>query len=286
MKYIITGATGHLGSNIFNELIKLVPSTDVTAGVHTVAKAKHIADTGAKVVSLDFFKEETLISAFTDKDVLIYVPSKSHDSYSRVTELENVIHAAQKAKVGHVLAMGFIADQANDPFDLSAFYGYLPRRLASSGLNYTIVRNALYADPLVPYLPELIERKNVIYPMGDQALSFITLADSSKAFAKVASSQQLLQNGKIYTLTQTRNYTMLELAQVLSEVSGTKIGYAPVTLAEFADIYNEGNEGHMLSSMYDAGGQGLLNEISDDYQKIMGHPATPLQEFMTENYHE
>lgn len=284
MNYLITGATGHLGSQVFNELIKLVPSNAVTAGVHTVAKAKHISDTGANVVPIDFLKEDTLVSAFTNKDVLIYIPSKSHDSFSRVSELENVIKAAQKAKVGHVLAMGFIADQADNPFDLSAFYGYLPRRLASSGLNYTIVKNALYADPLVPYLPELIERKNVIYPMKDQALSFISLEDSSKAFAKVAATKELLINEKIYTLTQDRNYTMPQLAEVLSEVSGSAIGYQPVSLDEFAEIYNEGNEGHMLSSMYDAGGRGLLNDISSDYQTIMGRPATPLKEFLTENY--
>lgn len=284
MKYIITGATGHLGSQIFNELIKLVPSADVTAGVHTVTKAKHIADAGSNVVPIDFMVEDSLISAFNNKDVLIYVPSKSHDSYSRVTELENVIKAAQRAKVRHILAMGFIADQVNNPFDLSAFYGYLPRRLASSKISYTIVRNGLYADPLVPYLPELIERGNVIYPMKDQALSFISLGDSSKAFAKVAATKSLLKNGKIYTLTQDRNYTMPELAQVLSEVSGEKLGYAPVTLEEFANLYNEGNEGHMLSSMYDAGGRGLLNVVSDDYQTVMGHKATSLPDFLKANY--
>ena len=284
MKYIITGATGHLGSQIFNELIKLVPSADVTAGVHTVIKAKHIADAGSNVVPIDFMVEDSLISAFNNKDVLIYVPSKSHDSYSRVTELENVIKAAQRAKVRHILAMGFIADQVNNPFDLSAFYGYLPRRLASSKISYTIVRNGLYADPLVPYLPELIERGNVIYPMKDQALSFISLGDSSKAFAKVAATKSLLKNGKIYTLTQDRNYTMPELAQVLSEVSGEKLGYAPVTLEEFANLYNEGNEGHMLSSMYDAGGRGLLNVVSDDYQTVMGHKATSLPDFLKANY--
>lgn len=284
MKYIITGATGHLGSQIFEELIKLVPSSAVTAGVHTVAKAKHISDAGSDVVPIDFMKEDSLIKAFSNKDVLIYVPSKSHDSYSRVTELENVIRAAQKANIGHILAMGFIADQANNPFDLSAFYGYLPRRLASAQIPYTIVRNGLYADPLVPYLPELIQRKNVIYPMKNQALSFISLADSSKAFAKVAATKSLLEDGRIYTLTQDRNYTMPQLAEVLSQVSGSQIGYAPVTLEEFGALYNEGNEGHMLSSMYDAGGRGLLNVVSDDYQLIMGHKATSLEDFLQKNY--
>jgi len=281
MKYIITGATGHLGSQILKEVMKLVPNSDISVGVHTVSKAKSLTDAGIEVLPIDYQNEDMMINALTDKDVFVYVPSKSHDSFSRVTELENVIAAAEKAKVGHILAMGFIADQENNPFDLSAFYGYLQRRLAESDLKYTIIKNALYADPLVPYLPELIERQNVIYPVGKEALSFISLEDSAKAFAKVATSDELRQNGKIYTLTQDKNYTMPELAAVLTEVSGHKIGYQPVTLQQFSDLYNQGGEGHMLSSMYDAGGKGLLNVVTDDYQQIMGHPATDLKEFLT-----
>lgn len=61
---------------------------------------------------------------------------------------------------------------------MAGYYAYLPARLASSGLEYAVVKNSLYADPLVLYLPELIERHNIIYPVGDQAMSFI--------FAKIA----------------------------------------------------------------------------------------------------
>ncbi|MFD1418481.1 NAD(P)H-binding protein [Companilactobacillus keshanensis] len=280
MKYIITGATGHLGSKILKEVQKLVPNSEISVGVHTVSKAKNLADQGLEVLPIDYLNENIMIESLTNKDVFVYVPSKSHDSFSRVTELENVINAAEKAHVGHILAMGFIADQENNPFDLSAFYGYLPRRLAESDLNFTIIKNSLYADPLIPYLPELIERKNVIYPIGKEALTFISLEDSAQAFAKVATSDKLRKNGKIYTLTQSRNYTMPELAQVLTYVSGHKIGYQPVTLQEFSDMYNQNGEGHMLGSMYQAGSMGLLNVVSDDYQEIMGHPATDLQEFL------
>lgn len=279
MKYMITGATGHLGSQILDEVSKLVSNDQIVAGVHTVSKAKNLLDSGIDVRPIDFLNIETLKKSFTDIDVLIYVPSKSHDSFSRVSELENVIQAA-KGRVGHILAMGFIADQVNNPFDLSAFYGYLPRRLAESEIPYTIVRNALYADPLKPYLPELIERKNVIYPVGDKKLTFIGLDDSAKAFAKVATDDDLRIDGKIYTLTQTRNYTMPQLAAVLSEVSGQKIGYQPVTLQEFSDLYNQGGEGHMLSSMYHGGALGLLDVVTDDYQTIMGHPATDLKDII------
>ena len=162
LKIVVTGATGHLGRQIVDQLTELVAPTSLTLGVHTPSKAQDYADQGMSIKPLDYTEPATVAAALDGADVAVYVPSKSHDSFSRVTEFEHVITAATQAKVGHLVVMGFIADQANNPFDLSAFYGYVPRRLASSDLSYTIVRNALYADPLVPYLPELIERQNVI----------------------------------------------------------------------------------------------------------------------------
>ena len=84
----------------------------------------------------------------------------------------------------------------------------------------------------------------------------------------------------MYTLTQERSYTMPALAKVLSDVSGQSIGYAPVTLKQFGEMYNEGNEGHMLASMYAGGAQGLLATVTDDFRKIMGRPAQTLPDFL------
>ena len=279
MKIVITGATGHLGQQIVNQVAQRVNATEITLGVHTPAKAARFSEQGMHVLPLDYRDQASIVSVLQAADVAIYVPSKSHDSFSRVTEFENVIGAAEKATVGHLIVMGFIADQENNPFDLSAFYGYVPRRLAETDLSYTILRNALYADPLVPYLPELIERHNVIYPLGDASLSFISLEESAAAFAQVAVTPALWTQ-TMYTLTQERSYTMPALAKVLSDVSGQSIGYAPVTLKQFGEMYNEGNEGHMLASMYAGGAQGLLATVTDDFRKIMGRPAQTLPDFL------
>lgn len=281
MKFVVTGATGHLGSQIVQQLAQRVAATDITLGVHTPAKAASFADQGMTVRPLDYGDQGSIVASLAAADVAIYVPSKSHDSFSRVTEFEHVIAAAEQAQVGHLIVMGFIADQATNPFDLSAFYGYVPRRLASSGLSYTILRNALYADPLVPYLPELIERKNVIYPMGDASLSFISLEESAAVFAEMAVRPELWTQ-PMYTLTQERSYTMPALAQVLQNVSGQPIGYAPVTLSEFEKMYDQGNEGHMLASMYAGGAQGLLATVTDDFKTIMGRPAQTLPDFLAQ----
>ena len=129
-------------------------------------------------------------------------------------ELENVLAAMKTNGIKNLVSMSFIADQEDNPFVMSPFYGYMPRRLAGTDLNYAIAKNSLYADPLVPYLPELIERKGLIYPVGKQAMSFITLEDSAEAMATMALNKDVLNSRRTYLpylLTQRRSYTMPEL---------------------------------------------------------------------------
>ena len=41
MKYLITGATGHLGQKVVAQLSKLTAKQNIRLGVHTPAKAAH-----------------------------------------------------------------------------------------------------------------------------------------------------------------------------------------------------------------------------------------------------
>lgn len=188
-----------------------------------------------------------------------------------MAEFENVLAAMKVNNVKNIVAMSFVADQRDNPFIMSPFYGYLPRRLAGAGINYAIAKNVLYADPLVPYLPELIERHALIYPVGDQKMSFISIEDSAEAMAKLALNEKLLKSNKTYTLTQARSYTMPELGQIMTQVTGKEIGYSPVTVEEFGRIYASEGDGDELASMYAGGAKGMLYAVSDDFAHITGH---------------
>ena len=213
MKYTITGATGHLGRLVVQAMLQLVAPNEIRAAVHTPAKAAHLMAQGLEVVTADYLDVSLMKTALVGTDVLIYIPSKTYDLVQRVTELENTLAAMQQAQVKKIIFVSFFADQANNPFRMSAYYGYVPRRLAASEFDYAIVKNALYADPLVPYLPELIQRHNIIYPVGQQPLAFITQQDSAAAIAKLAVQPQLRDHGQTYLLSQTQNYTMPQLAE-------------------------------------------------------------------------
>lgn len=286
MKIAVTGATGHLGSKVIEHLNKEKQDLEIIALVHNKNRAQALMEKGYEIREIDFQNEDSLIKAFAGIDTLVYVASKTYSVFDRVRELENVLSALEKNQVKNLVAMSFIADQENNPFVMSPFYGYLPRRLAGTDLNYAIAKNSLYADPLVPYLPELIERKGLIYPVGDQEMSFITLEDSAEAMAKIALSEKYLKSRKSYLLIQARSYTMPELGEIMTKVTGHEIGYHPVSVEEFGKIYAAEGDGSELASMYKGGAMGYLHGLSDAFAHITGHEPESMEHFLTRSYKE
>lgn len=285
MNYTITGATGHLGMKITEEALKVIDVKNVTLSVRSPQKAEKFAAAGVTVKKANYSSEEELYESFKGTDVLIYIPSITHPSYKRVGEFENAMNAAERAGVKHIVFVGFIADHEDSPFKMAPFFGYAVRRLASSDLPYTYIRNAMYADPLPPYIPELAERGRLLYPAGDGKISFISRRDLAKAIVKIAAAPQLL--GKKYTLTGEKNYTMLELAALLSDVCGQSIVYKPMTKEEFAAEYDQPQGfGAVLASLYTAAEKHLMDEMTDDYFMITGEHPEPLEQFVKRKYEE
>lgn len=283
MKYLVTGASGHLGRKVVHHLRRMVAETDIHAGVHNMKKAAIFADTKVVVSHLDYTDPATIDRSFADIDVLVYIPSITYDLTKRVQEFENVLAGAQRNGVENFIFVSFFADQVNNPFQMSAFYAYVPRRLASSGIAYAFVRNTLYADPLVPYLPELIERGHLIYPVGDQPLSFISRDDSAMAIASLTVQPTLRGHGQSYLLSMPHNYNMVELAKIMTDVTGKGITYRPVTVEQFGRIYKD-DGGAELASMYDAGGRGLLQETNRDFHRLTGTDPVPMEQFLRDHY--
>lgn len=283
-KIAVTGSTGHLGGKVVEQLLKKIDKENVVALVHSKNHAQNLLDFGLEIREIDFQNLESLNKAFLGVDTLIYIASKTYTVLDRVKELENVLKAVKNCNIHNLVSMSFIADQEDNPFVMSAFYGYLPRRLAGTNLNYAIAKNALYADPLVPYLPELIERHALIYPVGKQSMSFITIEDSAEAIADMALNKEILKSRKSYLLTQSRSYTMPELGKVMSKVTGEEIGYKPVTVEEFGKIYAAEGDGRELASMYKGGGMGLLTGLSDDFAHITGREPETMEHFLQRNY--
>lgn len=283
MKINITAATGNLGTKITEEAIRHFEPGQIALSVRTPSKAAHFSDQGIAVRRADYHHYDELVEAFRDTDVLIYIPSTSYPNTVRIGEFENAVKAAEKAGVKQFIFIGFVADHENNPFKMSPFFGYAARRLASSDLPYTLARDAMYADPLVEYLPELAQRGRLLYPAGEGEISFISRADIAKAIVRLASAPE--RYGGRYTLTGNKAYSMVELAEILSRVSGSPIRYEPMTAEEFAATYDEPEGfGIILASLYAAAQRNLMGEVTEDYHLLTGELPEGLESYLARNY--
>ena len=283
MKYLITGATGNLGEKVTRWLRTMTLENNIRVGIHNLKKASKFDDLDVEKVKLDYFDLSTIEKAVSSIDLVIYIPSITYNLQKRITEFENVLQVVKKAKA-KLIFVSFFADQENSPFVMSPFYAYVPRRLASSNIEYSIVKNSLYADPLVPYLEELIKRKNIIYPVGTQPLSFITRNDSAHAIACLSMQPIMRDHGQTYLLSMDKNYNMVELSYIMSRITDHKIGYAPVTTDEFAKIYAQEGDGKELASMYAGGAKGLLSGLSNDFHRLTGREPEEMEHFLRNGY--
>ncbi|WP_436855956.1 SDR family oxidoreductase [Staphylococcus caeli] len=272
MNILLTGATGHLGTHITNQAIKQ-EINNFSIGVRNTNKVPDFWNQELEVRELDYFNKESMVKAFENIDLVIFIPSIIHPSYNRLPEVENLVYAAKTANINHIMFIGYYADQHNNPFHMSPYFGYAERLLASSGLNYTYVRMAMYMDPLVDYLPELQKLGKLIYPVADGKINYISRNDIAKGIIAIVNNSNLL--GKRYLLSGY-TYSMTELANILSDISGTEIKYAPVSLENFGNMYDEPKGfGPLLASMYKAGAMGLLEQNSSDFELLTGeHPET------------
>lgn len=280
MNILLTGATGNLGTHITEQAIDQ-GINNFHIGVRNLDKVPKAWNDHVSVRQLDYFDPKSLIEAFQGIDVVVFIPSIIHPSIKRIPEVENLVYAAKEANLKHIIYIGYYADQHNNPFHMSPYFGYAERLLATSGIDYTYIRMAMYMDPLKHYLPELAKMHKLIYPVGNGRINYISRHDIARGV--IAVLQQPKTWGQRYLLSGY-SYSMIELAEILSEVSGESIEYDPVSLETFAEMYDEPKGfGTLLASMYEAGARSLLDQHSDDFEKLVGDQPQTFKEFFRQD---
>ena len=71
----VTGATGHLGRLVIDQLLQKVPASQVAVAVRNPDKAKELAARGVQVRKADYNQPATLESAFQGAEKLLLISS-------------------------------------------------------------------------------------------------------------------------------------------------------------------------------------------------------------------
>ncbi len=104
IQFLITGATGGLGSAIITTLLEHVPAASIAASSSNPAAAESLQQKfpGTQFRLVNYDDVSSLDEAFKGVEKLFFVSSNTFDIQKRNGQHSRVIDAAKRAGVGHV----------------------------------------------------------------------------------------------------------------------------------------------------------------------------------------
>jgi len=156
--------------------------------------------------------------------------------------------------------------------------------VASSGLNYTIVRASWFNQNFSEgAFLDFILSGQVALPMPEARIPFVDADDIAEIAAKVLVFDNY--NGKTITVTGPRKMTFEEVVQTMAKGIGRDIQYIPISIDEF----KQGMKMAGLPESYvwlfgylfkEVLGNPSNQTISEDVEKVLGRKATDFTEYV------
>jgi uncharacterized protein YbjT (DUF2867 family) len=280
-KILITGATGNVGSALLNTL----KTTDINLRVlaHDKSKVQSLRDRGIEDVVLgDFLKPETFVPALKDvSKVFLLTPI----SPQQVPQASNMIKAAKESgNDPHIVRLSVHQASHEAPARNSRQHAQIEDELTSSGLPYTLLRPQSFMQNTLMAAPTVASEGKIYQPFKDGRLGMIDTRDIAEVAAKVLTEEG--HEGKVYTLTGPAAISFYEVAKVLSEVLGKEVSYIniPLDAAKKAMLSRGIPEwkADTLTEYAKAHSEGYSDFITEDFERLAGHPSTSYKQFASD----
>jgi NAD(P)H dehydrogenase (quinone) len=287
-KILVTGATGHLGKGVVNELFQKVGASEISVLVRDLAKAEELKAAGVNIILGDYNDYASLVAAFRGIDKLYFVSSS--DIMSRFAQHQNVVNAAVAAKVGHIIYTSAQrkSEDGSSPIALVAdAHWQTDDLITDSGLTYTILKHGLYTDILPMFMgDQVIDTGTIFLPAGDGKSSYASRSDLAAAGAILLTREG--HENKVYEMGGPVAYSFHDIAGLLSELSGKTIQYVSPSAEAFTQqlkgygVPDEAIQG--AATFCVAIAQGEFNFPSTDLEAILGRKPQTVREYLKAAY--
>ena len=273
----VTGATGHLGQLVINELLTTHNAQDIVAIVRNPAKAQALMQKGVQVREADYGNSAALAQALQGVEKLLLISSS--EVGQRAPQHRNIINAAKSAGV-QLIAYTSLLHADTSPLGLRAEHIETENDLAQSGIPFVLLRNGWYSENYLASVPAALEHGAFIGSAGDGKIASASRQDYAAAAAKVLSLDN--QAGKVYELAGDEAWTLTELAEKLSALTGKSVVYQNLSEADFAAaLQNAGlPEGfaRLLADSDVGASKGGLYDDSHQLSRLIGRPTTSIDD--------
>jgi NAD(P)H dehydrogenase (quinone) len=283
---LITGATGNLGKAVINNLLKKMPANQIAALARDMNKVKELKAKNVDIRIGDYNDTASLDIAMQGVEKLLLV--SSNDIITRLGQHRNVVDAAKKVNVKHIMYTSAAMKNIEDSPLKSAMEAHFKTEdfIKESGLNYTILRNTLYADNIPMFVGEKAVEKGLFFPAGNGKVAYASRADLAEATAAILTSPG--HENKTYTLTGPQGYSFNDIASELSALAGKTVAYTDADPTAFADMLKKSGLPEQAVDFFLMFGASIKRNdfdiIDPALEKLLGRNPTSLRTFLKAAY--
>ncbi|MCW3063583.1 MAG: family NAD(P)-dependent oxidoreductase [Solirubrobacterales bacterium] len=225
MSVIVTGASGHLGRLVAEDLLERAPHSDLVLVTRHPEALRDLANRGATVRYGDFDEPDSLSTAFAGGERMLLISTLAVGR--RSAQHRAAIEAASAAGIRHVVYTSFPNPGPDHPVGpVATEHGDTEKILRESGLDWTVLRNATYAELQVIPGALAVAGGKLYTNAGDGLLVPVSRHDCAAAAASVLTTDG--HEGLIHDITGEEALSQTQLADLLSEVSGRQVKLIPV----------------------------------------------------------
>jgi len=285
---LVTGATGNLGKATINSLLNNgTDAKDIAALVRDEAKGTTLKSNGIQVRLGDYQDPESLKSAFQGVEKLLLVSSSS-DIVQRFEQHKNVIDAAIATGVSLIVYTGFDMKnlRQNTMVKDVEYHADTTDYLKQMDIPYTLMHNTLYADMIPVIAGKNILENGISIPAGNGKVPFLPITEMAEALAVVMTNPG--HENKEYIIAAETACSFAEIADMISEITGTTVAYNPVeATAYIAQLIHQGiyeADAAYLARFAGAIAHGEFETNKSDVKQLLGRAAIRLPDFLRSLY--
>jgi NAD(P)H dehydrogenase (quinone) len=281
-RIIVTGATGGLGSEVIEALLRLAHPAELAVSTTDPHKAAPLQARGLRVRHGDFDRPETLDNAFEGAERLLIISTRAPGNERRFAQARNAIEAAMRGGVRHILYTSIVQRHGSR---FEAAQGHLDTEayLEARGASHTILRNGHYMENLPLFLGVGLATGDLALP-PDGPTAWVARADLAEGIARLLLAEKTPPQSLVLTGSEALDFA--QIAEIASRALGRPIRRRVIGPEEYiALLVGQGfpqGAASLLASGFASREAGELAIVDSALERLLGRPLRKLEEVLPE----
>lgn len=278
---VITAASGKLGNAIADALVAKGKAAGTRLAVRSPEKLAARKAEGFDVVAADYDDPAGLKAAFAGMDTLVLISGMAPNE-ARIAQHHNAIEAAKAAGVKRIIYTSATNPVNASLFDWAKAHVATEAELKASGLAYTILRDNSYFANNDPLFANAKESGVLAFTGIEAKVAYISHEDVADSI--IGALFGTGHENKIYEISGSAAYSAIDLAAILSEITGKEIKALDVPVSAFEDHFRSMGLPEFVvtgvGGFYAALGAGEYAATSKDVELLAGRPSTSARAYL------